>query len=116
MIPSALEGLTGGAELIVGILGGSALLGLVKLLDVLKAWRLGAHTIERDVQADAEKARARAEERVTAAEDAAERATARAWWYREQLMQTRDLYRSQGGDPALLGPTDPPPPTPPTPT
>jgi len=100
----------GGAELIGGILGGSAILGVIKLVGVVQAWRLGARTIERDVVADAETARARAEERVTAAEAAAEAATIRAWWYRDQLMCTRDLYRTQGGDPALLGPTDPPPP------
>lgn len=98
----------GSAELIGGILGGSALLGLVKLLDVVRAWRMGARTLERDVLADAEAARARAEERVTAAEAAAERATVRAWWYREQLMHTRALYLCQGGDSKLLGPTDPP--------
>lgn len=106
----------GGAELIGGILGGSAILGVIKLIGVIQAWRMGARTIERDVLADAENARARAEERVTAAEEAAERAIIRAWWYREQLMRTRDLYRSQGGDPALLGDTDPPPPALPPPS
>ncbi|MFC9085369.1 hypothetical protein [Nocardiopsis dassonvillei] len=111
-VGAGLSGLLGGAELITGILGGSAVLGLIKLIDVVRAWRLGARTIERDVLADAEAARARAEERVTAAEAAAERATARAWWYREQLMHTRALYLCHGGDLTMLGPTDPPAPPP----
>ncbi|GAB3480874.1 hypothetical protein [Nocardiopsis coralliicola] len=38
-----------------------------------------------------------------------ERAQRRAWWYRDQLMHTSELYRRAGGDCAQFGPTGAPP-------